>query len=90
MSERGAVGSTIGQAILSHSLWVRAGKALVQQPEIGDTPGVAAEPVAFAGAIIVGLARSIETLSLHAAEFGVGMTLKAGLMLVPPMSATGD
>jgi hypothetical protein len=29
--------------------------------------------VAFAGAIMAGLATSIELLSLHAAEFGVGM-----------------
>ena len=51
-----------------------------------DTP--AAAPVALTGAIIVGLARSNETFS-HAAEFGVGTTLEAGLMLVPPISATG-
>jgi hypothetical protein len=37
-----------------------------------------------------GLARSIEMFSLHAAEFGVGMTVIVGLMLVPPRSATGD
>jgi hypothetical protein len=49
---------------------------------------VAAAPVAFAGAIIAGLARFIETLSLHAAEFGVGMTVIAGPMLVLPRSAT--
>jgi hypothetical protein len=61
-----------------------------QHPAGGDTPGVAAEPAALVGAIIVGLARSIETLSLHAAEFGVGITPKAGLMLVPPISAIGD
>src|SRR6516165_5077283 len=60
-----------------------------QQPGGGDTAGVAAAPLALAGAIIVGLVRSSETLSLHAAEFGVGMTLKAGLMLVPPVSMTG-
>jgi hypothetical protein len=46
--------------------------------------------VALAGAIIVGLVRSMETLSLHAAEFGVGMTLTAGLMLVSPVAAIGD
>jgi hypothetical protein len=39
---------------------------------------VAAAPVAFAGGIMAGLARFIETLSLHAAEFGVGMTVIAG------------
>jgi hypothetical protein len=61
-----------------------------QQPGGGVTPGVAAAPLALAGAIIVGLVRSSETLSLHAAEFGVGMTLTAGLMLVPPVSAIGD
>ena len=48
-----------------------------QQPW-GITPGVAAAPVAFAGGIMAGLARFIETLSLHAAEFGVGMTVIAG------------
>ena len=46
--------------------------------------------VASTGAIIVGLARLIEMASLHAAEFGVGMTLAAGLMLVLPMSGSGD
>jgi hypothetical protein len=51
---------------------------------------VVAAPVAFAGDIIAGLARSIETLSLHAAEFGVGITVIAGWMLVLPRSATGD
>jgi hypothetical protein len=51
---------------------------------------VAAAPVAFAGAIIAGLARSIEMLSLHAAEFGVGITVMAGSILVLPRSATGD
>jgi hypothetical protein len=41
---------------------------------------------------MVGLARSIEIFSLHAAVFGVGMTLMAGLMLVPVPSspAVGD
>jgi hypothetical protein len=60
-----------------------------QQP-CGITPGVAEAPVAFAGAIIAGLARFIETLSLHAAEFGVGMTLIAGSISVLPRSSTGD
>jgi hypothetical protein len=59
---------------------VNAGEVFVQQPVSGDTP--AAAPVALTGAIIVGLARSNETFS-HAAEFGVGTTLEAGLMLVP-------
>jgi hypothetical protein len=60
-----------------------------QQPW-GITPGVAAAPVAFAGDIIAGLAISIETLSLHAAEFGVGMTVITGSIPVLPRSATGD
>jgi hypothetical protein len=51
---------------------------------------VAAAPVEFAGAIIAGLARSIEMLSLHAAEFGVGITVIAGSMLESPRLATGD
>ena len=39
-----------------------------------------------------GLVRSIEMLSLHAAVFGVGMTLVVGLMLVSVLSspAVGD
>jgi hypothetical protein len=61
-----------------------------QQPGGGDTPGVAAAPVALAGAIIVGLARFIEMASLHAAEFGVGIAVMAGLTLVLPRSAIGD
>jgi hypothetical protein len=56
----------------------------VQHPLGAATPGVAGAPVAFAGAIMAGLARSIETLSLHAAEFGVGITVVAGSMLVLP------
>jgi hypothetical protein len=62
-----------------------------QQPE-GETPGVATAPLTLAGGIMVGLARSIEIFSLHAAVFGVGMTLMAGLMLVPVLSspAVGD
>jgi hypothetical protein len=63
---------------------------IVQHPVGGATPGVAAAPVAFAGAIMAGLARSIETLSLHAAEFGVGITVIAGSMLVPARLAVGD
>jgi hypothetical protein len=35
---------------------------------------------------MVGFARLIVTLSLHAAEFGVGMTLVVGSMLVPARS----
>jgi hypothetical protein len=57
-----------------------------QQPG-GDTPGVAVAPVALAGAIMPGVARSIVTLSAHADVFGVGITV-AGSILVPPSSAT--
>jgi hypothetical protein len=41
---------------------------------------------------MVGLARSIEMLSLQAAVFGVAMTVCAGLMLVSVVSrsAVGD
>jgi len=42
----------------------------------------------LAGAIMVGFARFMLTLSLHAAEFGVGTTAEAGSILVPPRSAT--
>jgi hypothetical protein len=55
----------------------------VQHPG-GDTPGVAAAPVALAGAIMPGFARLMLTLSLHAVEFGVGTTVMAGMM---PVSA---
>jgi hypothetical protein len=73
-------------------LQLTAGEISVQQPDGGETPGVAAAPVALAGAIMVGLVRSIEMLSLQAAVFGVGMTAGAGLMLVSLMSrsAVGD
>jgi hypothetical protein len=50
-----------------------------QQPIGADTPGL---PVALAGVIMAGFARFMLTLSLHAAEFGVGMIVLVGLMLV--------
>ena len=58
-----------------------------QQPD-GDTPGVAAAPVALAGAIIPGVARFIVMLSAHADVFGVGITPVAGSMLVSASCAT--
>jgi hypothetical protein len=63
-----------------------------QQPDGGDTPGVADAPVALAGAIIVGLVRSIEMFSLQAAVFGVGMTVGTGVIVVSVVSraAVGD
>jgi hypothetical protein len=51
---------------------------------------VADAPVAFAGAIMAGLARLNETFSLHAAEFGVGITVIAGSMSVLARLSTGD
>jgi hypothetical protein len=54
-----------------------------QQPG-GDTPGVAAAPVALAGAIVPGVARYIVVLSAHADVFGVGITAITGSILVPP------
>jgi hypothetical protein len=41
---------------------------------------------------MVGLARSIEIFSLHAAVFGVGITVMAGMMIVsaPSSPAIGD
>jgi hypothetical protein len=60
---------------------------LGQQPG-GETPGVAAAPVALAAGIIPGFARFIVTPWLHALEFGVGTTAGFGSMLVPPSSAT--
>jgi hypothetical protein len=59
-----------------------------QQPDGGDTPGVAAAPVALAGAIVPGgVVRFIVTLSAHAEVFGVGITaIAVGSMLVLPRS----
>jgi hypothetical protein len=61
----------------------RGGASAGQQPG-GDTPGVAAAPVALAGAIVPGVARFIVVLSAHADVFGVGITAIAGSMLVLP------
>ena len=47
-----------------------------------DTPGVAAAPVALAGAIVPGVIRYIVTLSAQADVFGVGTTVIVGSMLV--------
>jgi hypothetical protein len=44
-------------------------------------------PVAFAGAIIPGLARFIVTLSAHADVFGVGITVAVGSIVVAPSCA---
>ena len=57
-----------------------------QQPDgdAGDTPGVAAAPVALAGAIVPGVDRLIVTLSAQADVFGVGIIAIVGSMLVAP------
>jgi hypothetical protein len=68
------------------SMIQQASPRSVQQPDGGGTPGVAVAPVALAGAIMVGFARLIVTLWLHAAEFGVGTTVRFGSMLVSPSS----
>jgi hypothetical protein len=60
--------------------------SLGQQPDGDETPGVAVAPVALAGAIMPGFARLIVTASLHAAELGVGTTVRVGSMLVLPNS----
>jgi hypothetical protein len=60
-----------------------------QHPDGGaDTPGVAAAPVALAGAMVPGVDRYIVTLSAHAEVFGVGITAMVGSMLVPPGCVT--
>ena len=64
------------------------GCSLHQQPGGGDTPGVAAAPVALAGAIVPGVAKFIVVLSAHAEVFGVGITAIVGSMLVPPSCVT--
>jgi len=62
-----------------------------QQPDGdggGETPGVAAAPVALAGAIVPGVARFIVMLSAQADVFGVGITAIVGSMLVPASCVT--
>jgi len=74
-----------GQAT-GHTRWrfVRRHEFSDQQPS-GDTPGVAAAPVAFAGANVPGVAKLIVVPSAHADVFGVGTTaIVGGSMLVPP------
>jgi hypothetical protein len=61
-----------------------------QQPDggAGDTPGVAAAPVALAGPIVPGVVSFIVMLSAHAGAFGVGTTVIVGSMLVVASSVT--
>ncbi len=62
-----------------------------QQPdgdEEGETPGVAAAPVALAAGIVPGVARFIVMLSAQADVFGVGTTVVVGSMLVLASSVT--
>jgi hypothetical protein len=63
------------------------GEGFTGQHPGGDTPGVAAAPVALAGAIVPGVVRFIVVLSAHADVFGVGITAIVGSMLVPPSCA---
>src|SRR5258705_8838927 len=65
-------------------------KAIRQQPggDAGDSPGVAAAPVALAGAIVPGVDRLIVTLSAQADVFGVGIIVIVGSMLVAPSWVT--
>ena len=68
-----------------------AGKrAFAQQPggDTGDTPGVAAAPVALAGGIVPGVARFMVMLSAHADVFGVGITFVAESMPMEARSVT--
>jgi hypothetical protein len=60
-----------------------------QQPDGDDTPGVAAAPVALAGAIAAGFDRFMVTLSAHAEVFGVGATVIVGsrVVLASPVTA---
>jgi hypothetical protein len=67
---------------------VPAGVNMTAQQPGGDTPGVAAAPVALAGAIVPGIARFIVMLSAHADVFGVGITAIVESMLVAPSCAT--
>jgi hypothetical protein len=64
------------------------GREFSRQQPSGDTPGVAAAPVALAGVIVPGVARFIVVLSAHADVFGVGITAIVGSMLVPPSCVT--
>jgi hypothetical protein len=64
------------------------GNQLSRQQPAGDTPGVAAAPVALAGAMVPGVVTFIVTLSAHADVFGVGTTAMVGSMLVPPSCVT--
>jgi hypothetical protein len=74
-----------GASAVSREAW---GSEFSGQQPGGDTPGVAAAPVALAGAMVPGAARYIVVLSAHADVFGVGMTAIAGSMLVPPSWVT--
>jgi hypothetical protein len=60
-----------------------------QQPDGGaETPGVAAAPVALAGAMVPGVDRFMVMLWAQAEVFGVGITAMVGSMLVSPSCVT--
>ena len=67
---------------------MRGSRAYRRQQPGGDTPGVAAAPVALPGVIVPGGATYIVILSAHPDVFGVGTTPVAGSMLVSPSWAT--
>jgi hypothetical protein len=72
----------------SSQFMMQVGVSANAQHPGGDTPGVAAAPVALAGAIVPSVARFIVALSAHAGVFGVGMTAIVGSMLVTPSCVT--
>jgi hypothetical protein len=82
-----AAGATDRDEILGLSEGLGLGEGFTGQHPGGDTPGVAAAPVALAGAIVPGVVKFIVVLSAHADVFGVGITAIVGSMLVPPSCA---
>jgi len=80
--ERNACRQNLGGNAVNRVRRVRL-SSFHQQPG-GDTPGVAAAPVALAGAIVPGIARFIVMLSAHADVLGVGITAMFGSILVLP------
>ena len=82
---RARTATTLDVLLLQQFARGRRGSELSpQQPDgdAGDTPGVAAAPVALAGGIVPGVARFIVMLSAQADVFGVGTTVVVGSMLV--------
>jgi hypothetical protein len=76
------------KAVLAASALDQNAGGVVRRQLGGDTPGVAAAPVAFAAVIVPGDARYIVVPSAQADVFGVGITATIGSILVPPSCAT--